>query len=68
MTAADGKLFFQYANGTMTMVKANSESFEELGSFKIPGDTDRPSWAHPVILDGKMYVRTGTNIHCYAVK
>jgi outer membrane protein assembly factor BamB len=68
VTAADGKLFFQYANGTMTMVKANSESFEELGSFKIPGDTDRPSWAHPVILDGKMYVRTGTNIHCYAVK
>ena len=68
VTAADGKLFFLYANATMTMVNANPESFEETGSFKVPGDTDRPSWAHPVILDGKLYLRQGTNIHCYSLK
>ena len=68
VTAADGKLFFLYANAMMTMVNANPDSFEEIGKFKVPGDTDRPSWAHPVILDGKLYLRQGTNIHCYSLK
>ena len=67
VTAADGHLFFLYADATMTMVKADPESFEEVGSFKVPGDTDRPSWAHPVIADGKLYLRQGTNIHCYSL-
>lgn len=68
VTAADGHLFFLYSNATMTMVAANPDAFEEVGSFKVPGDTDRPSWAHPVILDGKLYLRQGTNIHCYSLK
>lgn len=67
VTAANGHLFILYSNATMTMVKADPESFEEVGSFKVPGDTDRPSWAHPVILDGKLYLRQGTNIHCYSL-
>ncbi len=67
ITAADGHLFILYSNATMTMVKADPESFEEVGSFKVPGDTERPSWAHPVILDGKLYLRQGTNIHCYSL-
>lgn len=68
VTAADDHLFFLYANATMTLVKADPSSFQEVGSFKVPGDTDRPSWAHPVIADGKLYLRQGSNIHCYALK
>lgn len=67
ITAADGYLYILYSNATMTLVKADPESFQEVGSFKVPGDTNRPSWAHPVIVDGKLYLRQGTNIHCYAL-
>jgi outer membrane protein assembly factor BamB len=63
--AADGKLFIRFSDGTMVMAKASPEEYEELGSFKVPGSGDRPSWAHPVILDGKLYLREGDQILCY---
>jgi hypothetical protein len=58
---------FLFADGTMSLVKANPEKYEEAGSFKI-GDTKRPSWSHPVILDGKLYVRNQDQILCYDIK
>ncbi len=68
VVAADGKLFIRYANGTMTLVKAQDSKFEETGSFKIPGSGSRPSWSHPVVVDGKMYLREGDKILCYNVR
>lgn len=68
VVAADGHLYFRYSNGTMTLVKATPEAFEELGSFDIPGSGDRPSWAHPVIADGKLYLREGDSILCYQLR
>lgn len=68
VVAADGRLYFRYSDGTMTLVNASSEGFEELGSFKIPGSGDRPSWSHPVIADGKLYLREGDNLLCYQLR
>jgi outer membrane protein assembly factor BamB len=66
--AADGHLYVRYADGTMTLVKASPEQFEEVGLFKIPGSGDRPSWSHPVIVDGKLYLREGDAILCYDLR
>jgi hypothetical protein len=52
----------------MTLVRASPEDFEELGSFKVPGSGDRPSWSHPVIVDGKLYLREGDKILCYELR
>ncbi len=68
IAAADGHLYIRYSDGTMTLVEANPESFVEKGSFKVPGSGDRPSWAHPIILDGKLYLREGDKILCYNIK
>ena len=65
IAAADGHLYIRYSDGTMTLVKANPNEFTESGSFKVPGSGERPSWAHPVILDGKLYLREGDKILCY---
>ena len=65
VVAADGHLYFRYANGMMTLVEADPDSFQEVGSFKVPGSGDRPSWAHPVISDGRLYLREGDKILCY---
>ncbi|NND96664.1 MAG: PQQ-like beta-propeller repeat protein [Pirellulaceae bacterium] len=67
IVVADGHLYIRYANGTMALAKANPESFDETGSFKIPGSGDRPSWAHPVIVDGRLYLREDDTILCYDV-
>ncbi|NBP82023.1 DEAD/DEAH box helicase, partial [bacterium] len=52
IVAADGHLYIRYQDGTMTLAKADPGQFVEVSSFQIPGSGDRPSWAHPVILDG----------------
>lgn len=67
VAAADGNVYIRYSDGTMTMVKADPDSFQEVGSFKVPGSGDRPSWAHPVITDSKLYLREGDSILCYSL-
>jgi outer membrane protein assembly factor BamB len=52
----------------MALVKASPASFEAVSHFEVPGSGERPSWAHPVILDGKLYVREGDVILCYDVR
>ena len=68
VTAADGNLYIRYADGMMTLVKSQPTGFEEVGSFKIPSSGSRPSWSHPVVVDGKLYLREGDKILCYNVR
>jgi outer membrane protein assembly factor BamB len=66
--AADGHLYIRYADGTMTLAKATPEGLDEAGTFKTPGSGERPSWSHPVIVDGKLYLREGDVILCYSLR
>lgn len=67
IAAADGRIYLLFANGTLVLAKASPEKYEEVGSFKI-GETKRPAWSHPVILDGKLYIRNQDQILCYDIK
>lgn len=68
VAAADGCLYFHFADGTMALIEASPGENKVLSSFKLPKEGDRPSWAHPVINDGKLYVREGDSILCYEIK
>ncbi|MFO0945166.1 MAG: hypothetical protein U1D30_04350 [Planctomycetota bacterium] len=68
LVAADGHLYVHYADGTMSLIKASPEKLEEVSHFKLPSSGDRPGWSHPVILDGKLFVREGDVIVCYELK
>jgi outer membrane protein assembly factor BamB len=63
---ADGRLYFRYQNGLMVLVEASPEGYREHGSFMIP-DVEKPSWAHPVIADGKLYLREQDRLFCYDI-
>ena len=63
---ADGRLYFRYQNGLMVLVEATPEAYREHGSFMIP-DVERQSWPHPVIADGKLYLREQDNLFCYDI-
>jgi outer membrane protein assembly factor BamB len=67
-TAADGCLYIHFASGTMVLAKASPDKYEEISSFSVPHSGSRPSWAHPVILDGKLYLREQDHILCYDIK
>ena len=68
VAAADGHVYIKYADGTLALVKADPAAYTEVSSFKVPGSGDRPSWAHMVILDGRLYLREGDAILCYDLR
>ena len=68
VAAADGHIYLRYQSGEMTLVKASPDEFEEVGRFRVPGSGERPSWAHPVIADGKLYLREGNELLCYDLR
>lgn len=68
VAAADGRVYFHFADGTMVLVEANPAAYTEKGAFKVPGSGERPSWSHPVIVDGKLYLREQDKILCYNIR
>jgi outer membrane protein assembly factor BamB len=63
---ADGNLYFRFQNGVMALIGATPQDYQEKGQFKIP-DVEQPSWSHPVILDGKLYLREQDALLCYDI-
>ncbi len=66
--AAEDLLYIRYADGTMVLAKASPDDHTEISSFKPPASGAMPSWSHPVILDGKLYLREQDRIFCYDIK
>ena len=64
---ADGNLYFRYQNGTMILIEATPAGYAEKGSFAIP-NVREPSWPHPVITGGRLYVREQDALLVYDVK
>lgn len=64
---ADGHLYFRYQNGKVVLIEATPTGYKEKGSFDIPGVT-KPSWSHPVVLGGRLYLREQDDLYVYDVK
>ncbi len=67
VTYADGMLYFHYQNGWMVLVPARPDRYEEVSAFQVP-EGNGPRWAHPVVIDGRLYVREADKLWCYDVK
>lgn len=63
---ADGHVYFRYQNGVMALVEATPKGYKLKGKFQIP-DVKNPSWPHPVIVGGKLYLREQDALLCYDV-
>lgn len=60
---ADGHLFFRYQDHTMALFEATPDEYRLKGSFKI-GSSNKESWPHPVIQQGRLYL--GDQVNCSA--
>jgi outer membrane protein assembly factor BamB len=67
ITYADGRIYFRYQDGRMILVEASPEGYKEHGSFQIP-EVHRESWSHPVVADGKLFLREQDNLFVYDLK
>jgi len=68
ITYADGMLYCFSERGTMGLVKATPTGHQVVSSFKVPRGGRGLYWAHPVVIDGRLYVRHAENLYAYDVK
>src|SRR5262249_40366644 len=74
ITYADGRLYlYSEDDGTVVLLEPNPKEWKETGRFKIPQQThvDRQSghiWAHPVVANGRLYLRDQDLIFCYDIR
>lgn len=64
---ADGHLYIRYSNGYVALVEAAPAAYAEKSIFKIP-NSDSNSWAHPVVVGGRFYLREKDMVWCYDVR
>ena len=63
---ADGRLYCRAETGTMILIEPSPKECLERGRFEQPDRTSLPAWAHPVIANGKLYIRDQSLLLCYA--
>jgi outer membrane protein assembly factor BamB/Ca2+-binding EF-hand superfamily protein len=64
---ADGHLYCLSERNDVVLVEVNPAEFVEKGRFRIPS-TGRPSWAHPVVANGRLYIRDQERLTAYDVR
>jgi outer membrane protein assembly factor BamB len=64
---ADGRLYYRSEGGPVTLVEATPRKYIEHGRFEPPKG-NHAAWAHPVIANGKLYLRHADLLLCFDVK
>jgi outer membrane protein assembly factor BamB len=74
ITYADGNLYaLEEDTGTVALIEATTEGFNEISRFELQPQSEQRSpqgkiWVHPVIANGKLYLRDQEIIYCYDIK
>jgi outer membrane protein assembly factor BamB len=74
VTGADGRLYCcAEKGGIVVLVEPTPAAWTEKGRLKLPQESkNRPTsgglWTHPVVANGRLYVRDQELLHCYDVK
>jgi outer membrane protein assembly factor BamB len=64
---ADERLYALCEDGWMLLLEAGEKQFQQHGRFRF-AEAKRDAWAHPVIHDGRLYLRYHETLTCYDVK
>jgi len=67
LTFADGHLYILGEDNVVGLADASSMAYRERGRFRI-ADQGLPSWAHPVVSDGRLYIRNQRALSVYDVR
>ena len=74
VTYADGKLIcLDERSGDVALVDASTQGWKEISRFKLNPLTSKRNpqggiWPHPVIVNGRLYLRDQELLHCFDVK
>jgi outer membrane protein assembly factor BamB len=65
---ADGMLYCVGEHGTVALVVCTSKGYEVKGSFELPKGDEGMSWAHPVVCNGRLYIRHADHLYAYNIR
>jgi outer membrane protein assembly factor BamB len=65
---ADGMIYARSERQGIALVEATPNGYVEKGRFDQPERSNAAAWPHPVIANGKLYLRDQGNLFCYDVK
>jgi outer membrane protein assembly factor BamB len=67
LTYADGNLYLLSEDNVVGLAEAAPGGYMERGRFKI-ADQGLPSWAHPVVSGGRLYIRNQGTLAAYDIR
>jgi outer membrane protein assembly factor BamB len=66
VTYADQRLYILGENNTVGLAQVTPAGYRPMGQFAIP-DRGWPSWAHPVVSGGRLYIRNQDTVTAYNI-
>jgi outer membrane protein assembly factor BamB len=67
VTYADGRLYMMSEDNVVGLAEVTPRGYRETGRFAI-ADQGLPSWSHPVVSGGRLYIRNQNNLTVYDIK
>jgi outer membrane protein assembly factor BamB len=64
---ADDRLYLFSENGVVGLAEASPAGYREHGRFEIRTGR-QPSWSHPVVSGGRLFLRDQDNVYAYDVR
>jgi outer membrane protein assembly factor BamB len=64
---ADDRLYLFSERGVVGLAEANPQGYREHGRFTLETGS-RPTWSHPVVANGKLYLRDQDTIYAFDVR
>jgi len=64
----DERLYALDERGAAALLKPTEDGLEIAGRFQLVKGRVKDAWAHPVLLDGRLYLRYHDDLWCYDVK
>jgi outer membrane protein assembly factor BamB len=68
LTSADGLLYTLSEKRAVGLVEPTPDQHKLISRFQIPAGGKGNSWAHPVVIGGRLYIRHGDFLYAYDVR
>lgn len=68
LTYAEDMLYFRSEKGPVHLVEATTEGFNSVSEFTPEEASDYPKWTHPVVTDGKLFIRDMHELVAYDIR
>ena len=68
LTYADGLFYALNHRRVVALIRSTPQTFEVLSQFTLPERGKGPTWAHPVVCGGRLYIRHSDFLYCYDIK